>query len=134
MIGIKETLTDSELSQAVISNFLAACYRTFTSDSVITTDCEKDFIIKMEEMTMSPGYFDNKIFVKIMNRKAENKYLNQVFGSTDHINRHSPIHKSPIDIFESWPGTFRNYFMKSLLSCKAMSIYKEYGYEVADLQ
>jgi len=131
---IKNILTDDELAQRVIANFLSACDRTFTSDSVITRECERKSIIKMEEMTISPKYFNSKIFIKLMNCKADDKYLNQVFRLGDNINKHSSFSKRPTDIFESWPRAFRHYFMNALLSCDAKKTYEEYDYEIPGLR
>jgi hypothetical protein len=123
-------LAEHELVKNIVQNFISACKRTFVLDSEIFDACDIDCLIKMEEMTRSPEYFNNSIFYKIMNAKADESYLRKVFDQQDHVNIHSNIIKNPTEIFKSWPKSFQDYFLESLYSCSAKELYDNFKYDV----
>jgi len=128
-VEVISILTKHELAKNIIQNFITACQRTFVSDSQIFDACDIDCLIKMEEMTKSPEYFNDSIISKIMNTNAYESYLKMVFDQQDHISVHSDIIKNPTEIFRSWPKSFQYYFLESLYSCSARELYDSFQYD-----
>ena len=119
-----------EYFKDLCKSFIGACARTFNTDSVVYNACAYNQIVKMEDMTVSPAYFNEAILQSVLKESADEEYLARVFLVKDHVNIHSRIKLKPLEIYSKWPKAFQNYFDEKLENSSAKRMYKYFDYDI----
>jgi len=117
------------IAEKIILNFIASCQRTLDADDQIYKKIGFEDFICMEKMIVSPSYFNNKIFKKILKKDAEKHYLSTVF-EVKPMNRHVSKILSATEIYNSWPKSFKNYFSEIYENSKAKKMYAMMNYKI----
>ena len=117
------------ITNKIISSFLNSTDMIFDYDEEIYNKTGSKAFISMEKMTTSSTYFNNYIFKKIMNERADKKYLKKIF-MIKKSNRHTYKKISTSDIFKNWPKSYKNYFSTKYEKNKIKKLYNDMNYQI----